>query len=383
MQKRGGFSVIEFKNVSKIFKNQTVLKDVSFKIDKGELVSIIGESGCGKTTTLKMINSLIKPSSGKILIDGENIGFKDVIKLRRNMGYVIQQTGLFPHMTIRENIEIIPRLEKVEKSNIEKKTYELMDMVGLNAEEYLDRYPTELSGGQQQRIGVARAFATNPEIILMDEPFSALDPITRLQLQDELIDLQSKVRKTIVFVTHDMDEAIRIADKICIMNGGRIIQYDTPENILKNPCNDFVSEFIGKNRIWSSPEFIKVKDIMIDNPITCYKNISLLKCVEKMRSSKVDSLMVIDKLNHLLGIVTAKQIQNNTDRSVAVENIMNSDFIKASPDDTIIDILELVKENKISRLPVVDEGGYLRGIITKSSLVTTLSQQFLDTEEVE
>nr|WP_286673772.1 MULTISPECIES: ABC transporter ATP-binding protein [unclassified Clostridium] len=383
MQKRGGFSVIEFKNVSKIFKNQTVLKDVSFKIDKGELVSIIGESGCGKTTTLKMINSLIKPSSGKILIDGENIGFKDVIKLRRNMGYVIQQTGLFPHMTIRENIEIIPRLEKVEKSNIEKKTYELMDMVGLNAEEYLDRYPTELSGGQQQRIGVARAFATNPEIILMDEPFSALDPITRLQLQDELIDLQSKVRKTIVFVTHDMDEAIRIADKICIMNGGRIIQYDTPENILKNPCNDFVSEFIGKNRIWSSPEFIKVKDIMIDNPITCYKNISLLKCVEKMRSSKVDSLMVIDKLNHLLGIVTAKQIQNNTDRSVAVENIMNSDFIKASPDDTIIDILELVKENKISRLPVVDEGGCLRGIITKSSLVTTLSQQFLDTEEVE
>ncbi len=375
--------MIEFKNVSKVFKNQTVLKDVSFKIDKGELVSIIGESGCGKTTTLKMINSLIKPSSGKILIDGENIGFKDVIKLRRNMGYVIQQTGLFPHMTIRENIEIIPGLEKVEKANIEKKTYELMDMVGLNAEEYLDRYPTELSGGQQQRIGVARAFATNPEIILMDEPFSALDPITRLQLQDELIDLQSKVRKTIVFVTHDMDEAIRIADKICIMNGGRIIQYDTPENILKNPCNDFVSEFIGKNRIWSSPEFIKVKDIMIDNPITCYKNISLLKCVEKMRSSKVDSLMVIDKLNHLLGIVTAKQIQNNTDRSVPVENIMNSDFIKASPDDTIIDILELVKENKISRLPVVDEGGCLRGIITKSSLVTTLSQQFLDTEEVE
>ncbi|EES49239.1 ABC transporter ATP-binding protein [Clostridium botulinum] len=375
--------MIEFKNVSKVFKNQTVLKDVSFKIDKGELVSIIGESGCGKTTTLKMINSLIKPSSGKILIDGENIGFKDVIKLRRNMGYVIQQTGLFPHMTIRENIEIIPRLEKVEKANIEKKTYELMDMVGLNAEEYLDRYPTELSGGQQQRIGVARAFATNPEIILMDEPFSALDPITRLQLQDELIDLQSKVRKTIVFVTHDMDEAIRIADKICIMNGGRIIQYDTPENILKNPCNDFVSEFIGKNRIWSSPEFIKVKDIMIDNPITCYKNISLLKCVEKMRSSKVDSLMVIDKLNHLLGIVTAKQIQNNTDRSVPVENIMNSDFIKASPDDTIIDILELVKENKISRLPVVDDGGSLRGIITKSSLVTTLSQQFLDTEEVE
>ncbi|NFG24051.1 betaine/proline/choline family ABC transporter ATP-binding protein [Clostridium botulinum] len=375
--------MIEFKNVSKVFKNQTVLKDVSFKIDKGELVSIIGESGCGKTTTLKMINSLIKPSSGKIFINGEDIAFKDVIKLRRNMGYVIQQTGLFPHMTIRENIELIPRLERKDHSSIEKKTYELMDMVGLNQQEYLDRYPTELSGGQQQRIGVARAFATNPEIILMDEPFSALDPITRLQLQDELIDLQSNVKKTIVFVTHDMDEAIRIADKICIMNGGRIIQYDTPENILKNPCDDFVSKFIGKNRIWSSPEFIRVEDIMIDNPITCYENMSLLKCMEKMRSSKVDSLMVIDRKRSLLGMVTAKQIQNMTDKSMAVKNIMNSDFINTNPDETIIDVLQIVKENKISRLPVVDKNNCLKGIITKSSLVTALSQQFLDTEEVE
>ncbi|AOR24268.1 ABC transporter ATP-binding protein [Clostridium taeniosporum] len=374
--------MIEFKNVSKVFKNKTVLKDISFKIEKGELVSIIGESGCGKTTTLKMINSLIKPSSGKILIDSEDIGFKDVIKLRRNMGYVIQQTGLFPHMTIRENIELIPRIQKKNKDSIKKKTYELMDMVGLNPDEYLDRYPTELSGGQQQRIGVARAFAIDPEIILMDEPFSALDPITRLQLQDELIDLQSKLRKTIVFVTHDMDEAIRIADRICIMNEGKIVQYDTPENILKNPCNDFVSEFIGTNRIWSSPEFIRAKDIMIENPVTCYKNTSVLKCMEKMRSLKVDSLFIIDRSNVILGIVTAKQIQNKPDRNISVENIMNSDFIKLSPDDTIVDILKIVKENKIFSLPVVDKNGFLKGIITKSSLVTTLSQQFLDTEEV-
>ncbi|GAA0078394.1 betaine/proline/choline family ABC transporter ATP-binding protein [Clostridium sp. CTA-5] len=375
--------MIEFKNVSKVFKNQNVLRDISFKINKGELVSIIGASGCGKTTTLKMINGLIKPSTGKVLINGEDISFKDVIKLRRNIGYVIQQTGLFPHMTIRENIEIIQRVEKVDKNFVEKKTYELMDMVGLNPEEYLDRYPTELSGGQQQRIGVARAFATEPEVILMDEPFSALDPITRLQLQDELIDLQSKLRKTIVFVTHDMDEAIKIADKICIMNGGEIIQYDTPENILKNPCNDFVSEFIGKNRIWSSPDFIKAKDIMIENPVTCYKNMSLLKSMEKMRNFHVDSLMVIDKSNCLLGIVTAKQIQNKADRNMSIENIMESNFLKISPDDTIIDILELVKEKKISKIPVINDNGILKGIITKSSLVTTLSQQFLDTEEVE
>lgn len=375
--------MIEFKKIRKDFKNRTILKDISFKIDKGELVAIIGASGCGKTTTLKMINRLISPSFGQILVNGEDIATKDVIKLRRNIGYVIQQTGLFPHMTVRENIEIIPSIEKIDKESIKKRTYELMEMVGLNSNEYLDRYPNELSGGQQQRIGVARAFAINPEIILMDEPFSALDPITRIQLQDELIDLQCNLKKTIVFVTHDMDEAIKIADKICIMNEGEIIQYDTPENILKNPCNHFVSEFIGKNRIWSSPEFIRAEDIMIENPITCYKNASLLRCMERMRSSKVDSLMVIDKPNYLLGTVTAKQIQNRIDRNVLVEEIMNENFVKVNPNDTIIDILELVKENKISQVPVIDDNGVLKGIITKSSLVTTLSGQFLDTEEVE
>lgn len=374
--------MIEFINIRKDFKNKTILKDISFKVNTGELVAIIGSSGCGKTTTLKMINRLIKPSSGQILINGEDIAIKDVIKLRRNIGYVIQQTGLFPHMTIKENIEVIPKVEKMEEEKIKKRTYELMEMVGLNSEEYLDRYPTELSGGQQQRVGVARAFATDPEIILMDEPFSALDPITRLQLQDELIDLQSKFKKTIVFVTHDMDEAIKIADKICIMNKGEIIQYDTPENILKNPCNDFVNEFIGKNRIWSSPEFIRAMDIMIDHPITCFKNITLLRCMEKMRSSKVDSLMVVDKTNYLLGIVTAKQIQNKIDRNISVEEVMNSKFISVRPEDTIIDILELVKEKQISQIPVIDSNRFLKGIITKSSLVTTLSEQFLDTEEV-
>ncbi len=219
--------MIEFKNIRKDFKNKTILKDITLKINRGELVAIIGSSGCGKTTTLKMINRLIKPTSGKIFINGEDIASKDVIKLRRNIGYVIQQTGLFPHLTIRENIEMIPKVEKLNKASIEKRTLELMDMVGLNSNDFLDRYPTELSGGQQQRVGVARAFATNPEIILMDEPFSALDPITRVQLQEELIDLQSKLKRTIVFVTHDMDEAIKIADKICIMNKGEIVQYDT------------------------------------------------------------------------------------------------------------------------------------------------------------
>lgn len=375
--------MILFKNVSKKFKDHKVLNNVSLEIKKGDLVVFIGASGCGKTTSLKMINRLIKPSSGKIFINGEDIESKDVIALRRNMGYVIQQTGLFPHMTIRENIEIIPKVKKSDANEIQQRTIELMEMVGLDSEEFLDRYPTELSGGQQQRVGVARAFATDPDIILMDEPFSALDPITRLGLQEELIDIQSHFKKTIVFVTHDMDEAIKIADMICIMKDGEILQYDTPENILKNPCNDFVSEFVGKDRIWTSPEFIKADDIMIHTPITCSPTMTLLRCMEKMRSSKVDSLMVLEnKSKKLLGVVRAKQIQSQSNRTQEVSNIMTTDYLSAKPDDNLVDILTVIEKSNISNIPVLDESHILLGLITKSSLVTTLSQQYLDTEEV-
>lgn len=370
--------MIEFKQVSKIFKSKTVLKNISFKINTGELVAIIGESGCGKTTTLKMINRLIKASSGQILINSEDISKKDVISLRRNIGYVIQQTGLFPHMTVKENIEIIPKLENKDNDALTKRTRQLLEMVGLNSNEYMNRYVTELSGGQQQRVGVARAFATDPEIILMDEPFSALDPITRSQLQDELLDLQSQLKKTIVFVTHDMDEAIKIADKICIMKDGEIIQYDTPENILKNPYNEFVSEFVGKNRIWASPEFIKAEDIMIENPVTCFSSMPLIKCIEKMRTSKVDSLMVVNRDNVLLGIATAKHIHSNADKSLPVSEIMNKSFLSVSPEKTIVDVLKMIDEYSISNISVVGEKGVLKGLITKSSLVTTLSEQFLE-----
>ncbi|WP_346939279.1 ABC transporter ATP-binding protein [uncultured Clostridium sp.] len=373
--------MIKFEKISKKFKNTTVLSDVTFEIEKGQLVAIIGESGCGKTTTLKMINRLIKPTSGKIHINGEDISMKNVIDLRRNIGYVIQQTGLFPHMTIRENIELIPKVQNKSSEDITQRTYDLMDMVGLDCNEFLDRYPTELSGGQQQRVGVARAFATDPDIILMDEPFSALDPITRSSLQDELVSLQSKLKKTIVFVTHDMDEAIRISDKICIMDKGEIIQYDTPENILKNPVNDFVSEFVGKKRIWTSPEFIKAEDIMIENPITCSEDLSIFKCIEKMRSYKVDSLMVIDnKSKKLRGIVKAKQMRLIDDKSIKISSILDNNYIYVSPNDTIIDVLKSVNENNISTIPVLNDNGSLMGLITESSLVTTLSQQYIEEE---
>jgi osmoprotectant transport system ATP-binding protein len=374
--------VIVFENVTKSFKDHQVLSNISFQIRKGDLVAFIGESGCGKTTTLKMINRLVKPTSGRILINGDSIETKDIIELRRSMGYVIQQTGLFPHMTVKENIEIIPRSEKRDLAQINKKTLELMEMVGLDPEEFSDRYPTELSGGQQQRVGVARAFATDPEIILMDEPFSALDPITRSGLQDEVLNLQSQFKKTIVFVTHDMDEAIKIADMICIMKDGVILQYDTPENILKNPANAFVQEFVGRNRIWTSPEYIKASDIMITTPVTCSETLPLLRCREKMRTSNVDSLMVTDKNRRLLGIISAKQVQSLSDLSLEARSIMGTDVLKVSPDNNIIDILKIIEENQVSGIPVTSDDDILLGLITKSSLVTTLSQQYIDTQEV-
>lgn len=373
--------MIKFENITKKFKDTSVIKNLSFEIEEGKLVAFIGASGCGKTTTLKMINRLIKPTTGHIYIDGEDIAAKDVIELRRNMGYVIQQTGLFPHMTIEENIELIPKVQKQDSAKIKARTLELMDMVGLNPEDYLQRYPTELSGGQQQRVGVARAFATDPKIILMDEPFSALDPITRAGLQDELLNLQSKLKKTIVFVTHDMSEAIKIADMICIMDGGNIIQYDTPENILKYPINSFVAEFVGKNRIWTSPEFIKAQDIMIENPVTCHRNMELFKCIETMRHSKVDSLMVIDtKTRFLEGIITAKEIQAIADKSKPVNAVMRTKFPSVSNDDNIVQVLTVVDSHNVSNIPVLSDKGLLLGLITKSSLVTTLSQQYLESE---
>lgn len=368
--------MIQFINVSKAYKEHNVIENINLEINKGELVVLIGPSGCGKTTILKMINRLIEPSDGQIKINGTDIEAQDPIELRRNIGYVIQQTGLFIHMTVRENIEIIPRLVKMPVSEIVDRTVKLMETVGL-PEEFLDRYPNHLSGGQQQRVGVARAFAMNPDIILMDEPFSALDPLTRSQLQDELVSLQSKLHKTIVFVTHDMDEAVKIADRICILQGGRILQYDTPENILKNPAHGFVSEFVGSKRIWSSPQLIRAKDIMITSPKTTYPYVPMFKGLEKMRIDKVDSLIVIDEDNHLLGIVRARSILNSADKSLPVETVMTPARVTADTEENIVSLLEKINGLNISNIPVTDRDNRLAGLITNSSLVTTMSHQFI------
>ncbi len=376
--------MIQFEGITKAYKAKQVIKNLNATIEQGQLVVIIGESGCGKTTLLKLINRLEKPSDGVILIDGQNIQNVDEVALRRNIGYVIQQTGLFPHMTVQENIELIPKLQKMDTTQLAENTRKLMQMIGMDSEEFLDRYPNELSGGQQQRIGVARAFATDPDIILMDEPFSALDPMTRSDLQDELVLLQSKLKKTIVFVTHDMDEAIKIADKICIMRDGAILQYDTPENILKNPADDFVSNFVGKHRIWSSPEYIKISDIMIERPVTVWQDWSVLKCIEKMRQNKVDSLLVVERFTgKLLGIVKGNRLRNVEDKTQVASSYMKPDIPTLYPDQNILDALKIVTDHQLYTVPVVDTDGRLVGLITKTSLVTTLSQQYFDYAEVE
>ena len=375
--------MIQFRDVTKDFKGNVVLSDISMEIKDKELTVLIGPSGCGKTTTLKMINRLIQPSKGNIFIDGKNIEEMDKVQLRRNMGYVIQQGGLFPHMTVRQNIEIIERLEKKDPQAIVDNTVRLMKMVDLNPEAFLDRYPTELSGGQRQRIGVIRALANDPDIVLLDEPFSALDPVPRSSLQDELIELQAKVGKTMVFVTHDMDEAIKIADRICIMKDGHILQYDTPEMILKKPVDEFVSNFVGTNRIWDSPEYIRVEDFMISHPITCKGDMIRNRCIKRMRDHHIDTLLVVDEENKLRGIVGRKDLFKATRPLMPAEDIMHDVAYVAHVGDSIVNVLKMVEESEVNNIPVLDQEERLVGLLTNSNLVSTLSKQFLTDDNTE
>ncbi|MGX9133935.1 ABC transporter ATP-binding protein [Rummeliibacillus sp. JY-2-4R] len=258
--------MIRFENVSKNYGDNTKAVDyLNLEIQKGEFFVLIGPSGCGKTTTLKMINRLIPLTDGTIYINGKKISDYEVNKLRWNIGYVLQQIALFPHMTIEENISVVPELKHWHNEKMKTRTRELLNMVGLDPETFLKKKPRELSGGQQQRIGVIRALAADPDILLMDEPFSALDPISREKLQDDLLNIQRSLKKTIVFVTHDIQEAFKLADRICVMNKGRIEQIGEPNEILRNPKNDFVKEFIGNQ---NSKQILKIEELV--QPLTSY-----------------------------------------------------------------------------------------------------------------
>jgi len=252
--------MIEFINVSKIYPDgHQAVKDISFTVKEGEIFVLIGPSGCGKTTTLKIINRLIEPTSGRILIQEMDINNYNPIVLRRNIGYVIQEIGLFPHLTVGENIGLVPHLKKWTKTDKKKRISDLLKMIGLEPDIFINKYPMQLSGGQKQRIGVARALAADPQIVLMDEPFGALDPITKEQLQDEFLKLQRKLQKTVVFVTHDIMEAIKLGDRLAIMRNGTTVQIDSPANIINNSADDFVRRFLGEHRFQTDGNTIRME----------------------------------------------------------------------------------------------------------------------------
>lgn len=368
--------MIQFTNVTKRYSDgSTALKGIDLEIKEGELITLIGPSGCGKTTTMKMINRLVEPTSGQILIGGKDISRINPVELRRNIGYVIQHIGLFPHMTIKENIAIVPKLKGIEKSSYEQRIDDLMEMVGLDPSQYRDRYPAELSGGQQQRIGVIRALAAEPSIILMDEPFSALDPISREQLQDELIHLQEEVKKTIVFVSHDMDEALKIADRIVLMKDGEIVQADTPDRILRRPKNDFVRTFIGGNRLNES-EQLTVDDVMVQNPVTISLTRGLAHGAKLMKQFRVTSLLVTDKNRFLKGIVTKELLaEQYHHEDLTLQDIMKSDIQTVQTGTGVADAVELMRQHGLYSLPVVHPNGLLAGLVTNSSLIDALLKQ--------
>ncbi|MCB8985251.1 MAG: ABC transporter ATP-binding protein [Ardenticatenaceae bacterium] len=313
-------STIRFENVSKQFANATrpAVDDVSFVVDEGSFVVLLGPSGCGKTTLLKMINRLYEPSAGTIYLGDEDVRQMDATQLRRQIGYVIQQIGLFPHMTVAENIAIVPQLLHWEAGRIAARIDELMTLVDLPPDEYRDRYPSQMSGGQRQRVGVARALAGDPGVILMDEPFGAIDAITRTGLQDELLSLQRKLHKTIVFVTHDVEEALRLADKIVIMRDGRIVQYDSPFTILSRPANQFVRDLIGADDIVRQLSLIRVETAMAPLPADYGRNgYPTIACDDNLRQAlsvllgtAAAALTVLDA-EEPVGLLTLADIQNS------------------------------------------------------------------------
>ena len=377
--------MIEFKQVTKTFQDGfKALKQISFEVKEGELLVLIGPSGSGKSTTMKMINRLIEPTEGVIKIEGKEISTEDPVKLRRSIGYVIQHIGLLPHMTIKENVSLVPRLKKWKPDQYIDKVNELMEMVGLDPETFGERFPTELSGGQQQRIGVIRALAADPKIILFDEPFSALDPISREQLQDELIRLQQEIRKTIVFVTHDMDEALKIADRICIMKDGEVVQLDRPENILRHPANEFVRNFIGEDRLQGNEgeniSFPKLTKLMVP-PVTALHLRGLAESMKLMRRKRVDSLVVIDNKDIFLGIATVWEVQKRyKEEELTLKDILDSTAETLKLDDSSERAFQLVSESHYGFVPVVDENRKIMGIVTRASLVEHIATQISDAE---
>jgi osmoprotectant transport system ATP-binding protein len=361
-------ALIRLENVSKSYGDGTdpAVRGLTLEVEKGEVLVLVGPSGCGKSTTLRLINRLIEPSSGRIFLNGEDVTKVDSAVLRRKIGYVIQQVGLFPHRTIAENIATVPKLLGWDKAKISARVDEMLELVSMDPGTYRDRFPKELSGGQAQRIGVARALAADPDVLLMDEPFGAIDPITRDRLQNEFLRLQQELKKTIVFVTHDIDEAIKMGNRIAILReGSEIAQLDTPEAILAHPADEFVESFLGSGAILKGLTLKKVRDIELHQVPTLSLPVDRTEALETLRESVDQVALLLDDRERPLRWIDERSL-NRTSQSI--EKSGRPVTVDLQPEDTLQDALTVMLQSSVGMAAVTDRKGKYLGCCTIESL---------------
>jgi osmoprotectant transport system ATP-binding protein len=360
--------MVVFSNVSKVYGDGTkAVDELDLVINKGELVSLIGPSGCGKTTTLKMVNRLEDCTFGKIYLGGKDITSMDPVKLRRGIGYVVQEIALMPHMSVAENIAMVPKLHKWSRKRMRGRVEELLAMSGLEPAKYSYRLPDQLSGGQKQRIGVLRALAAEPEVILMDEPFGALDPISRDVLQNELLSIQQKLHKTIIFVTHDMDEALKISDRIVIMRDGKIEQIGTPTDIQENPKTDFVRNFIGEDRLSQISPDDSVSILVEDPWHRVTPDSSAREVLDKMENADMESIQVIDKDDQWIGMALLRDVKRVARVQGRIREAATRKRKLYIEEATMRDAAEMLADKPFS-IPVIDKDRLFIGVITEAGV---------------
>ena len=367
--------MLRFDHVSLSYGSQKILTDLCFEIEEGQFAVLIGPSGCGKTTTLKMINRLIQPDTGKIYLNEEDITSKDKVELRRHIGYVIQQIGLFPNMTVAQNICVVPKLLKYSKEQCDQIVRDMLAMVEMPYEQYANKYPSEMSGGQQQRIGILRALAASPPIVLMDEPFSALDPMTRRSLQQEVKGLQQKLHKTFIFVTHDMAEALDLADVIIFMDHGNIVQMAPPEEMLAHPASGQIQDFLGKFIDTHAQKELTAADFMRSGVSTVSARRGVNECVSKMQRRNVDTLIVVDDQDRYQGTVSIADIRLTGHVVKTIEPLIRCNTPTVHTGDSAKDCFDLLISSGAPYLIVLNEEEKVDGIITKTSMTSAMAEQ--------
>ncbi|HPE68724.1 MAG TPA: ATP-binding cassette domain-containing protein [Thermotogota bacterium] len=354
---------IELVNLEKKYGDFAAVDGLSMQFEEKKLSILIGPSGCGKTTTLKMINRLIERTGGDILFNGESIDTKNPITLRRGIGYAIQEIGLFEHMSVYENIAVVPRLLKWTEGDIRERVESLLDLVNLDVEETMFKYPAQLSGGQKQRVGVARSLAANPDIILMDEPFGAIDPINREKLQDAFLEIQEQIQKTILFVTHDIREAIKLGDRIAIFDRGKLVQYDDTLEIVNNPANEFVEDLLGADRALKGLEIIRVKEFIRKGEFTMVllADSKVGEAREKMKSMGREFVYLVNPKERLVGYVTQKDLLKTPDNFLLKDRLKPTESVQ--PFSNLLETVTRMMTGGVTTCPVVDAHDRFIGVV--------------------